>query len=122
MKFIKFLGIMFLLFSFGISINMYRFDYNLNDGFWRTLMIPFEGTVWAPGFSENNFTKMQLGMSEAEVHKLLGNPLDKDKDCKKLCFWSYTLQDTGTADFDQRWVVFAKNKRVTEIRKSFFID
>lgn len=108
--------------SLGIGVNMYRFGYGVEDGFYRTLMFPFEGTVWAQGFNEKAFLKVQIGMSQLQVVHLLGEPLRKDLDCDESCFWLYSGQDSGTADFDQRWVVFGADRKVNEIRKSFFID
>jgi hypothetical protein len=104
-----------------MTINAIRFQYGVEDAFWRTFMSPFEGTVWATQFEESKFSKIRIGMSASEMVKLIGNPLRKD--CgKEDCFWIYTWQDTETADFDQRWVIVDLSERVTEIRKSFFID
>lgn len=116
-------AILFFWAMFGavMAVNALKFGYGPEDAFWRTLMTPFEGTVWAPGFSEAAFSKVKVGMAANEVASLLGEPLRKD--CgDKNCFWSYTGQDTGTADFDQRWVIVGNSGRVEEIRKSFFID
>jgi len=121
MKFIKLFFICTFLFFTLMSYNIFRFGYGLNDGLWRTLMTPFEGTVWSPGFSEKAFSKIKINMTSTELGSLLGEPLRKD--CgENNCFWIYTWQDSGTADFDQRWVVLNKENRVIEVRKSFFID
>lgn len=56
---------------------MVRFQYGAKDGFWRTLMTPFEGTVWAPEFSEEGFAKIQLSMNKDEVLQLIGEPIRK---------------------------------------------
>ncbi|HAZ12727.1 MAG: hypothetical protein A2X86_13995 [Bdellovibrionales bacterium GWA2_49_15] len=122
MKAIKYLVLMTAVFACAVAVNMHRFGYNLNDGFWRTLMFPFEGTVWAPRFTEDNFNKIKQGMSASSVREILGEPLRQDSECSEICFWYYTGQDTGTADFDQRWIVFNNANQVMEIRKSFFID
>lgn len=123
MKLIKLsIGFVALTISLGVGLNMYRFGYGFSDGFWRTLMSPFEETVWAPGFSEHSFVQVKLGMEANQVLAILGAPLRKDDDCSNICFWMYTHQATGTADFDQRWIVFDKDSKVIELRKSFFID
>lgn len=114
-------GSLICLFFVVIAINMYRFDYGINDGFWRTLMVPFTGTIYAPSFSESNFNQIKISMSSAQVARLVGEPLRKDCDHMD-CFWIYTNQETSTADYDQRWVILDKKERVIEIRKSFFID
>lgn len=121
MKFVRLSGTLIFLFTFSIAINMYRFNYGINDGFWRTLMAPFTGTIWAPSFSESNFDQIKISMNSVQVLSLLDEPLRKDCDIKE-CFWIYTSQDTSTADFDQRWVIFDNADKVIEIRKSFFID
>jgi hypothetical protein len=110
-----------LFFPVAVAINSFRFGYNFKEAYWRTLMTPFEGTVWAPGFKESAFSKLRIGMAAAEVLELLGAPIRKSCD-EAGCLWIYTWQDTGTADFDQRWVDFDPSDRVKEIRKSFFID
>ncbi|MGB0454072.1 MAG: outer membrane protein assembly factor BamE domain-containing protein [Bacteriovoracaceae bacterium] len=122
MKLLKASLAMSIIFLFGVGINMYRFGYGFEDGFFRTLLAPMEGTVWADGFSEEAFDKISIGMTAEQVFSILGEPLEKDSDCHKLCFWTYSWQDTQTADFDQRWVVFNSQNQVIEKRKSFFID
>jgi len=122
MKFLKVSLLMSIVFSLGICINMYRFGYGFKDGFFRTLLAPMEGTVWANGFSEQAFNKIKIGMTMEQTASILGEPLRKDNDCSNQCFWTYAWQDTQTADFDQRSVVFSNQKQVVEIRKGFFID
>jgi len=116
-----FLGFI-LLFSLGMTINAYRFGYGFEDVFFRTLLFMCEGTTWSDNFSEEAFNKIQLGMTKEEVQLLLGDPIGKSSCKKSICFWLYTGHDTGTADFDQRWIVFGEDKRVQEVRKSFYID
>ena len=100
---------------------MTRLNYNLDDAFWRTLLSPFEGTIWAKDFRLENFEKVFMGMSSQEVYKLLGTPL-RSHCTPEGCLLIYSWQDTGTADFDQRWVGINSIGQVNEIRKSFFID
>ena len=121
MKKLKLLPLLGLCFPAMMLINGFRFQYGLEDAFWRTLMMPFEGTIWAPGFKEAEFLKVREGMKADDVFKMLGEPIRRD--CGKSgCFWIYTWQDTPTADFDQRWVMLNAKEQVTEIRKGFFID
>jgi len=121
MKLLKYALVFTGIFFIGIMFNMYRFGYGFDDAFWRTLMTPFTGTVWSERFTEEGFNNIKISMSTDEVLKHLGKPLQNE--CgKERCFWIYSYQDTPTADFDQRWIIFNKNDRVVEIRKSFFID
>jgi len=110
------------LFSFGVANNMYKFGYGFNDAFWRLVWSIDEDTVWAKNFSEDKFSRVKVGMSVKDVLGLLGDPLHRDIECINNCFWCYTWHARGNADFDQRWLVFNKNQKVEEIRKSFFID
>ena len=121
MRFLRVFFVCMSLFGLATLLNAARFEYGPEDAFWRTLMTAFEGTIWAPGFSEAAFSKLEIGMKTDQVTALLGDPLRKD--CGELrCIWIYTWQDTQTADFDQRWVIFGPAERVEEVRKSFFID
>jgi len=110
-----------LPFPTAVAFNSYRFGYGLKDAFWRTLMTPFEGSVWAPGFSEAAFSKVKIGMHSSEVFQLLGAPI-RNPNGLTGSIWMYTWQETGSADFDQRWLDFDPSGHVKEIRKSFFID
>lgn len=114
----KVLFSLIIFFIFSMGINSYRFGYDINETFYRTLLSPMEGTVWAEDYTEDGFAKVKIGMTASEVHKILGEPLVRNTEE----FWKYTLGDTSTADFDQRWVVFNDSGIVVEKRKSFFID
>lgn len=118
------IGFLIFVLSFGtmVVVNKVRFYYVWEDAFFRTLLAPFENTVWAPGFSVKNFEKARLGMDTAEISRLLGEPLRKDCGEDGGCFWLYSWQASGTDDFDQRWVIFNDEEKVSELRKSFFID
>jgi hypothetical protein len=121
MKFLKY-GLYFVwIFLATMLFNMWRFGYGVNDGFWRTLLIPCEGTIWAKDFSEKKFNQLKLGMSINEVKGIIGEPL-KIRCGEEFCYFIYTDQDTGTADHDERVVVTDLNHKVVEIKKSFFID
>jgi len=123
---LKYIFTLITVLIFGVLVgtlnNMYEYGYGLNDAFWRVVWAIDEGTIWAPNFSEENFDKIKLGMKDKEVLALMGKPLNLEEKCFDDCFWLYTKQDSGTSDFDQRWIVFNGERRVREIRKSFFID
>jgi hypothetical protein len=105
-----------------VIVNKGRFYYGWRDAFFRTLLTPFEDTVWAPGFSVKAFEQARLAMDKTEITRLLGEPLRKDCGDDGECFWIYSWHVSGTDDFDQRWVVFNREGKVSELRKSFFID
>lgn len=110
------------LFMGMIIVNKSRFFYGWEDAFFRTLLAPFEETVWATNFSVESFEMARLTMGGEEISRLLGEPLRKDCGDNGECIWIYSWQATGTDDFDQRWVVFNSEGKVSELRKSFFID
>lgn len=117
---------MFLLFLAMMIVNKIRFYYDWREAFFRTVMAPFEDTIWAPDFTLENFEKVRLSMHETEVKKILGEPLSKcDSDRRGRnypCIWTYSWHVNGRDDFDQRWLLFDEEGKVVEIKKSFFID
>ncbi len=121
MKILAWGGAALSFFSAAVLTNMMRFHYDAKEAIWRTILAPCEGTVWAKGFSVDNFEKVRTGMTEGEIQTLLGDPLRKSCDLEN-CFWIYSYGDTGTVDFDQRWLLTSTEGKVTEVRKSFFID
>jgi hypothetical protein len=121
-RFKRGLLVILALFGTAVVVNKVRFYYDWKDAFFRTLMAAFEDTVWAPGFLIANFESARLEMDKTEITKLLGEPLRKDCGDDGDCFWIYSWHVAGTDDFDQRWVVFNKSGKVSELRKSFFID
>ncbi|MEW6058012.1 MAG: hypothetical protein AB1540_15505 [Bdellovibrionota bacterium] len=121
MKWLK--AFLFILTCFGLMMttNKVRFRYDWENAFWRTLMTPFVGTIWAEGFSEERFAKVRVGMSFDEVAHILDEPLRKDCS-QKGCGWIYSNQDTGTADYDRRWITFDVTGLVDGLRHEFYID
>jgi hypothetical protein len=112
------------LLAFGAlaTFNKIRFQYDWNNALWRTIMTPMTGTIWAEGFDEDAFAQVKVGMLRSEVESLgVGKPLD-ERCHENGCFLRYTNQDTGTADFDRRWLGFDRNGRVDYIRNDFWID
>ncbi|MEW6056481.1 MAG: hypothetical protein AB1540_07685 [Bdellovibrionota bacterium] len=115
--------ILSLIAFFGIMLimNKVRYRYDWENAFWRTIMTPMTGTIWAKDFSEAGFAKITYGMSSAEVRSLVGEPLNRECD-KDGCGWSYSDQDSDTADSDRRWVRFDAKDRVDYIWHEFHID
>ena len=111
-----------LSFFVMMIVNKIRFHYEWKDAFFRTVLAGFEATRWAPGFSVDAFEQARLQMDQSEIFQLLGEPLRKGCDAHGECIWIYSWQMSGTDDFDQRWVVFNSQGKVSELRKSFFID
>jgi hypothetical protein len=106
---------------FATPINKWRFGYGWGEAFGRTVMAPMTGTLWAKDFSERKFSSVHLGMTRPEVVQLLGKPL-REGCGDSGCTWLYSWQDTGTADFDRRWVGFDLKGHVDRIYHDFFVD
>ena len=123
MKYILiFVFVLFCGLSVGSLKNMHKYGYGVNDAFWRVVWAIDEGTIWAENFSEEKFKKVKVGMTMEQVVSLLGQPLNSSERCENGCSWSYTKQDSGSSDYDQRRIFFDKNRLVIEVRKTFFID
>lgn len=110
-----------VLFGGMVIMNKVRYRYAWDDAFWRTLLAPITKTVWAEKFSETNFAKIKNGMTNAEVLKLLSEPLDRNCD-KDGCIWPYSYWHKDAIEFDRRWVVFDNQGRVNHVWHQFYID
>lgn len=110
-----------MVFALFTAFNKVRFHYDWSEALKRTAMTPFVGTLWADGFSELNFSKVRIGMSEIEVRTLLGVPLQKWVGTEGYT-WLYSWQDTPTADYERRWVSFDSKGLVDEVIHEFYID
>jgi hypothetical protein len=122
MKFLRISLILALSFVVIVILNKVRFHYGWRDALLRTILAGFEATRWAHDFSLEAFEQAKLQMDQSEISLLLGEPLRKDCDAHGECIWIYSWQTSGTDDFDQRWIVFNPSGKVSEVRKSFFID
>ena len=120
MKIISVLIFLIILFLSCIGINMFKYGYGFSDGFWRTLVAPVEGTVWPPGFSEEAFSKVRVGMSVEQVKELIGMP--KSGYCTDKCYWSYTTKEEGLPGYDRRFLLLDENRLVEKVIKEFYLD
>ncbi len=67
-----------------IARNMVRYDMNPV----QAALIPlFYNTVWAPGFTEQTFSSVQIGADTNTVIALLGPPMNRDSYDENLLFW-----------------------------------
>jgi hypothetical protein len=123
-KALLFLAIFSTLFfctSIPLIYNMLKYKYTFSDAGLRLLFYFDEDTEWVKGFSDNQFFKIQKGMSKEQVLHLVGKPLSKY--CyKKGCTWTYTWQKKPTNDYDRREVLLDTHGYVVNKRHEFFID
>jgi hypothetical protein len=84
------------------------------------------GTVYSERYSEGSFSRLQKGMTRAEVEALVGRPLrivpwNQDTLPGAEEMWYFSDQPDVTANFYRRWVLFENGKVVTIIN-DFWID
>jgi outer membrane protein assembly factor BamE (lipoprotein component of BamABCDE complex) len=61
----------------------------LGDALGYLMFLREDRTTFAPGFTEAKFDSVKIGMSEAEVLTILGEPLEKDGHSDKR-YWRYS--------------------------------
>jgi hypothetical protein len=103
-----------------------RHSYTVRDSgaYLVALLTGHVRTHYAPGYSEQAFAQVRVGMSRDEVHALLGEPLQRFSPDWKWpeAGWRYADQVTGTDHFHQRDISFSRAGRVTEITRGFYFD
>ena len=114
--------VIFILCAFD---NAFRYNYGLSDALQRTWSAPYRSTEWAPGYKEEKFAKIRVGMSKKQVLELLGQPFAGtfSKWCSNEahCNWVYSHQTESWNDYDRRWVIF-ENGQVATIVHEFYWD
>lgn len=132
MKLIKFSVTFFLiLIVTGSFYTLLTFKYPFTDCVLRTILYPFEGTLWSSNhYNDNNFSKIKNGMTKKEVLDLVGKPEfggDPDETNTKsevARLWDYTHQQTNphAMTWHRRGLVFDEKNLVIEIKREFYID
>jgi outer membrane protein assembly factor BamE (lipoprotein component of BamABCDE complex) len=79
-----------------------------------------EDTEWAPKYSDSGFRRVRLGMSRAEVHTLLGPPLESWTRDDKRFYEEWTRSPSDT-HYRRRYIVF-ENGTVVEVRAMVYFD
>ena len=83
--------------------------------------MPFVATRWTPEFSESGFSKIQEGMNEKDVVRILGYPLGKIS-YETSILWDYSVGETIGDDYDRRRIYFNLNGTVIGTERSLYID
>jgi outer membrane protein assembly factor BamE (lipoprotein component of BamABCDE complex) len=91
--------------------------YTLADSLYSALLGWAMDTDWAAGYSEAKFSKINLGMTQDEVRKIMGEPIWMPN----TNYWGYTWSPSST-HYHQRGVEFSPSGRVTHIVKGFYFD
>ena len=78
-----------------------------------------DDTVYAPGYSAENFNKIEIGMTPEQVLELVGEPLKKSE-----ARWDYTALRKNDRRYSYwiREVYFDSDKKVSKIDTSYWWD
>jgi hypothetical protein len=84
------------------------------------------GTVYAPGYSEDRFQRLRVGMTASEVEAIVGRPLGRSDwgsgptpTAQEL--WQYSSHHDHTANFWRRWAL-VENGKVVHVFNDFWVD
>src|SRR4051794_19964256 len=88
----------------GLIMGAIRFAFT-----WESFM---GTTVYAPGYSEQKFHSVRVGMTPAQVEAILGPPLQRRAwgGLSDVSFYSYSDTPDDTGNFSRRWVVWKDGK------------
>ena len=93
---------------------------SIGDAFFYLIFFREDRTTFAAGFSDEKFDKVQLGMSEAQVAAILGEPLLKQPCHSDRCYWRYS-GGPPDSNFWQRVISF-EDGRVSHKLADYFVD
>jgi outer membrane protein assembly factor BamE (lipoprotein component of BamABCDE complex) len=78
-------------------------------------------TIYSDGYSVRRWRAVKVGMTRAEVHDLLGDPLYSNAASSGKEKWSYSKQRGSHDNWHMRFVIF-KEDRVTQVFTYFDVD
>jgi outer membrane protein assembly factor BamE (lipoprotein component of BamABCDE complex) len=107
--------VVILLLAGGFAIQMATLDGVV--GFITSLLWD-DSTRYAHGYSNSNFRKVAVGMTETEVHALLGEPLDVHSAGGKVYLW---YSQPKRSHFRDRRVIL-QHGVVVEKNAEFYVD
>ncbi len=95
----------------------------------RAMSIGCHGTEWCDGFSEADFSSVQIGMALDDVLDLVGEPFwgqryipvefDEAKPWSGCSTLEFTTRKEGTSSFDRRKVTLSRDGKVTGIVREY---
>jgi hypothetical protein len=98
-----------------------RSGYGVSDWLaWLDCVGEHPPTRYAPGFSEDRFSKVQRGMTHEEVQWLLGAPLDRMNCAPRGELWCYSAPGTNIPHYHQRDILFAPDGKVSQRVKHYY--
>ncbi len=108
--------------KYGVT-NKYSDSERLHNKFQDILLYMIEGfqedTVYAPGYSAENFNKIEIGMTPEQVLELVGEPLKKSE-----ARWDYTAlrENDRCYCYWVREVYFGSDKKVSKVDAYYWWD
>ena len=109
------------IFTIFVPYHMIRYQYDFSNAFDRVLFYPLENTEWAADFSEENFSKIRVGMTKKEVLAIIGKPLiETGNTASYWAYWAYTRYKNDHDDsVDRRMIYFDIHDTVDRVERSF---
>lgn len=96
--------------------------YSIEDSLIFLIFLMEDTTIYSPFYSEQAFKLIKKNMTEEEVIKVVGQPLQKQiLENNKGELWRYT-QGKLDRNFWLRCVKFDSNKKVSQIIKEYWAD
>ena len=81
-----------------------------------------DDTIYAPGYTDDQFNSVKVGMTEAEVHRRIGSPIDKWSrplsPREESMRWTRSARDSN---YKIRVLVF-RSGRVSKKFAEFYVD
>lgn len=117
----------YLCISMMCSFAVYRYDGT--NTFFHSLLWSVTNTRWSDGYSDENFKKIRLGMSQKEVIHILGFPLAKFEnqeagDINWVYSWSGSIPCCGSyeGNFHRRDIRMSSGGFVKNILREYDAD
>lgn len=96
----------------------------LHGLFLNAIFVGETDTRWAPSYSWTAFRRVQVGDTQTDVVRVLGEPLEKREDLrdgKLVVYWMYTDSPTKS-HFHMRRLLFDDAGRVIRKVSEFYVD
>jgi hypothetical protein len=92
----------------------------------RALLLVFQDTKYAPGYKEDEFIKIHVGMDENKVYELIGKPLSsftvqENKEATGTKYLYYSESPSST-HYNRRAVVISREGKVLGKESYFYTD
>ena len=79
-------------------------------------------TEYAPGFKERSFQTLEMGISQDEVKRIIGDPLFTKTFPDGRVYWYYSRHGKTSKSFFTRILVFREDGRLIARHTEFYLD